>query len=94
MTMNHDDDNKRRQIVMSEIMTPGTVNFGGHVHGGHVLQLLDHVAYACASRYSGKLVVTLSLERVSSEGESKVLLSKLLNEESKEWDCSKRPSFG
>jgi acyl-CoA hydrolase len=49
---------------MSEIMTPAMVNFGGNVHGGHLLQLLDHVAYACAARYSGHLVVTLSVDQV------------------------------
>lgn len=54
----------RRAIVMSEIMTPDMANFGGNVHGGHLLKLLDHVAYACGSRYSGKLVVTLSVDEV------------------------------
>lgn len=54
----------RRCIVMSEIMTPDMVNFGGNIHGGHLLRLLDHVAYACAALYSGKLVVTLSVDEV------------------------------
>jgi acyl-CoA hydrolase len=58
------DEKERRSLVMSEIMTPDTVNFGGNVHGGHLLQLLDHVAYACASRYAGKVVVTLSVDQV------------------------------
>ncbi len=62
--MNTNEENSHRSIVMSEIMTPDTVNFGGNVHGGHLLQLLDHVAYACASRYAGKLVVTLSVDGV------------------------------
>jgi acyl-CoA hydrolase len=34
------------------------------VHGGAVLKLLDQVAYACASRYSGHYVVTLSVDQV------------------------------
>ncbi len=42
------------EIIMSEIMTPDMANFHGNVHGGHILKLLDRVAYACASRYSGK----------------------------------------
>jgi acyl-CoA hydrolase len=46
---------------MSVLMTPDMVNFGGNVHGGHILKLLDQVAYACASRY----VVTLSVDRVT-----------------------------
>jgi acyl-CoA hydrolase len=58
----HPDD--RRTIVMSEIMTPNMANFYGNVHGGHLLMLLDHVAYACASRYSAKLTVTLSVDQV------------------------------
>lgn len=53
-----------RSLVMSEMMTPDMVNFGGNVHGGHILQMLDHVAYACASRYSGKFIVTLSVDEV------------------------------
>lgn len=39
-------------------------NFSGKVHGGHILKLLDQVAYACASRYAGMYVVTLSVDRV------------------------------
>lgn len=58
---NHDD---RRTLIMSEIMTPDMVNFHGNVHGGHLLGLLDRVSYACASRYSGKIIVTLSVDQV------------------------------
>ena len=57
-------DQERRSLIMSEIMTPDMVNFQGHIHGGHILSLLDRVAYACASRYSGKLIVTLSVDQV------------------------------
>lgn len=53
-----------RSIVMSEIMTPDTANFTGHVHGGHIMLLLDKVAYACAARYSGEYVVTLSVDQI------------------------------
>lgn len=49
---------------MTVLMTPDMSNFSGKVHGGHILKLLDQVAYACASRYSGKYVVTLSVDRV------------------------------
>jgi len=45
-------------------MTPDMANFSGKVHGGHLLKLLDQVAYACASRYAGTYVVTLSVDRV------------------------------
>lgn len=58
------DDQHPNGIVMAEIMTPDKANFSGHVHGGHLMQLLDKVAYACAARYSGHYVVTLSVDRV------------------------------
>ena len=49
---------------MTVLMTPDTANFTGHVHGGALLKLLDQVAYACASRYAGRYVVTLSVDQV------------------------------
>lgn len=51
-------------LSMSEIMTPSMANFTGNVHGGDILSFLDRVAYACASRYTGKYVVTLSVDHV------------------------------
>lgn len=45
-------------------MTPDLANFTGNVHGGDLLKMLDQVAYACASRYSGGYVVTLSVDQV------------------------------
>jgi acyl-CoA hydrolase len=53
-----------RSIVMAEVMSPDKANFSGHVHGGHLMQLLDRVAYACAARYSGNYVVTLSADQI------------------------------
>ncbi len=53
-----------RQMTMTVLMTPDMANFSGNVHGGIVLKLLDQVAYACASRYAGKYVVTLSVDQV------------------------------
>lgn len=57
-------DVERRHLIMSEIMTPDKVNFNGHVHGGFILNSLDKVAYACASRYAAKTVVTVSVDQV------------------------------
>ncbi|WP_028081166.1 acyl-CoA thioesterase [Solimonas soli] len=54
----------KHQLTMTVLMTPDMVNFSGKVHGGHILKLLDQVAYACASRYAGSYVVTLSVDRV------------------------------
>jgi acyl-CoA hydrolase len=63
MTDNQTQDD-RRSLVMAEIMTPDMVNFQGNVHGGFILKFLDRVAYVCASRYSGKPTVTLSVDQV------------------------------
>ncbi|HBM28851.1 MAG TPA: acyl-CoA thioesterase [Halomonas sp.] len=49
---------------MTVLMTPDMANFSGKVHGGAILKKLDEVAYACASRYSGHYVVTLSVDQV------------------------------
>ena len=53
------------ELNMSVLMTPDMANFSGNVHGGTILKLLDQVAYACASRYSGSYVVTLSVDKVN-----------------------------
>lgn len=52
------------QLQMTVLMTPDTANFSGKVHGGSLLKYLDQVAYACASRYAGRYVVTMSVDQV------------------------------
>lgn len=52
------------ELTMTVLMTPDMANFAGNVHGGTVLKYLDSVAYACASRYCGSYVVTLSVDQV------------------------------
>jgi acyl-CoA hydrolase len=52
------------QLSMTVLMTPDMANFAGNVHGGTILKLLDQAAYACASRYAGRYVVTLSVDQV------------------------------
>ena len=52
------------ELTMTVLMTPDMANFSGNVHGGTILKFLDSVAYACASRYSGSYVVTLSVDQV------------------------------
>ena len=54
----------RHELSMTVLMTPDMANFAGNVHGGHLLKLLDQVAYACASRYAQRYVVTLSVDQV------------------------------
>ena len=53
------------QLTMTVLMTPDTANFAGNVHGGTILKLLDQAAYACASRYAGRYVVTVSIDQVN-----------------------------
>ena len=57
-------DMPSHQLTMTVLMTPDMANFSGNVHGGALLKLLDQVAYACASRYAGTYVVTLSVDQV------------------------------
>ena len=54
----------RHELSMTVLMTPDMANFAGNVHGGHLLKLLDQVAYACASRYARRYVVTVSVDQV------------------------------
>jgi len=54
----------QHQLSMSILMTPDMANFSGNVHGGTILKYLDQVAYACASRYAARYVVTLSVDQV------------------------------
>lgn len=53
-----------KELTMSVLTTPDMVNFRGNVHGGVMLKMLDEVAYACASRYAGNYVVTLTVDQV------------------------------
>jgi len=58
-------DMPSHELTMTVLMTPDMANFSGNVHGGTILKLLDQVAYACASRYAGRYVVTLSVDQVT-----------------------------
>lgn len=62
--MPNDDLPRQHELSMTVLMTPDLANFSGKVHGGAILKKLDEVAYACASRYSGHYVVTLSVDQV------------------------------
>jgi uncharacterized protein (TIGR00369 family) len=51
-------------ITFSQLMLPSHSNFSGKIHGGYLLSLMDQIAFACASKYSGKYCVTASVDRV------------------------------
>lgn len=52
------------QTTITELMIPSYANFGGKIHGGILLSLMDKVAYACASKHAGTYCVTVSIDRV------------------------------
>jgi len=52
------------QVTMIDLMLPSHSNFSGKIHGGHVLNLMDQIAFACASKHSGQYCVTASVNRV------------------------------
>ncbi len=52
------------KVTISELMLPSHTNFSGKIHGGYILSLLDQIAFACASRFSGNYCVTASVDTV------------------------------
>lgn len=55
---------KASKITISELMLPSHTNFSGKIHGGYILSLLDQIAFACASKFSGYYCVTASVDTV------------------------------
>ena len=55
---------KESRVSITELMLPSHSNFGGKVHGGHILNLMDQIAFACASKHSQSYCVTASVNRV------------------------------
>jgi acyl-CoA hydrolase len=51
-----------RSVVMTKVMTPSMTNFSGHIHGGHLMEFMDYVAYVCATRYCRLPTVTISVD--------------------------------
>jgi uncharacterized protein (TIGR00369 family) len=47
--------------TITELMIPSYANFGGKIHGGILLSLMDKAAFACASKHSGHYCVTVSV---------------------------------
>ena len=52
------------RTTITELMIPAYANFGGKIHGGTLLSLMDKAAYACASRHTGSYCVTVSVDGV------------------------------
>ncbi|WP_442266757.1 acyl-CoA thioesterase [Tenacibaculum sp. ZS6-P6] len=60
-TYKHVEDTR---ITISELMLPSHANFSGKIHGGYILNLMDQIAFACASKYSSTYCVTASVDTV------------------------------
>ena len=56
--------NKHSQTKMTQLMLPSHSNFSGKIHGGYILNLMDQIAFACASKHSGNYCVTASVNTV------------------------------
>jgi uncharacterized protein (TIGR00369 family) len=52
------------QVIITQLMLPSHSNFSGKIHGGHILNLMDQIAFACASKHSGNYCVTASVNKV------------------------------
>lgn len=52
------------RTTLNELMVPAYANFGGKIHGGMLLSLMDKVAYACASKHASNYCVTVAVENV------------------------------
>jgi acyl-CoA hydrolase len=52
------------QTTITELMIPSYANFGGKIHGGILLSMMDKVAYACSSKHAGTYCVTVSVDKV------------------------------
>ncbi|TNJ43468.1 acyl-CoA thioesterase [Tamlana fucoidanivorans] len=55
---------KESQVEITQLMLPSHSNFSGKIHGGHILNLMDQIAFACASKHSNHYCVTASVNRV------------------------------
>jgi acyl-CoA hydrolase len=52
------------ETIITELMIPSYANFGGKVHGGILLSIMDKVAYVCSAKHSGGYCVTVAVDGV------------------------------
>jgi len=52
------------ETILTELMIPSYSNFGGKIHGGVILSLMDKVAYVCAAKHADAYCVTASIDKV------------------------------
>ncbi len=59
-----DNNPKHSDTTITELMIPSYANFGGKIHGGILLSLMDKVAFVCATKHAGNYCVTVSVDGV------------------------------
>jgi acyl-CoA hydrolase len=69
MIISNDEPLKPRPVsysktTITELMIPSYANFGGKIHGGILLSLMDKVAFACAAKHAGTYCVTVTVDNV------------------------------
>lgn len=52
------------ETTLTELMIPSYSNFGGKIHGGVILSLMDKIAYVCAAKHADAYCVTASIDTV------------------------------
>ncbi|MEA1786913.1 acyl-CoA thioesterase [Arenibacter sp. GZD96] len=62
--MNNFKSAKESRVSITELMLPAHSNFSGKIHGGYILNLMDQIAFACASKHSRSYCVTASVNKV------------------------------
>lgn len=56
------------QTTITELMIPSYANFGGKIHGGIILSLMDKVAYVVSAKHASGYCVTASMNAVDFLG--------------------------
>jgi acyl-CoA hydrolase len=74
------------QTELSELMVPSYANFGGNVHGGILLSLMDKAAYVCASKHAEAYCVTVAVEGVEFLNPVKIGSSSASRPPSTSWE--------
>jgi len=64
MTERHYKPVRDSKVTLSQLMLPSHANFSGKIHGGYLLSLMDQIAFASASKFSGYYCVTASVDTV------------------------------
>lgn len=62
--MEHYKKVSESETILTELMIPSYSNFGGKIHGGVILSVMDKVAYVCATKHADAYCVTAAIERV------------------------------